>query len=58
MSKPTGREKAVVFGAPSLVGVAFLVQMLTRGAVSAVSLWVYLAVAAWLIWWLRRRAKG
>lgn len=63
MSRPTRREKVVVLAAPTLLsaallGVAFLVRCFTHGVVSSVALWVYLAVAAWLVWWLWRRSRG
>lgn len=58
MSKPTRREKAVILGAPTLLGAALLVWMLTHGTVSIVAMWAYLATAAGLLaWlWIRQRA--
>lgn len=56
MSRPTRRDKAIAFGAPALLGVAFAVRMLARGTVSSAGLWVYLAVAVALAVWAWRRS--
>ncbi len=57
MSKPTRREKAVVFGVPPVLGAAFLVRMLTHGAVSAVAMFTYVVAAVGLLVWLVRKVR-
>lgn len=58
MPRPTRYEKTVIVGLPLLLGASLLVRLFTRDGVSAVALWVYVALAVTMMAWGRRHDPG